>query len=587
MTVHASRFGRLAAEGDGAVQRVPQTAGGKTMKLFHGFRADNIKGDIFGGLTAAVVALPLALAFGVASGAGPVAGLYGAIIVGFFAAMFGGTPAQVSGPTGPMTVVMAAMIMRYADQPALAFTVVMMGGLFQIGMGALRLGSYINLVPFPVISGFMSGIGCIIIALQMAPLLGHSHPGADVVDSLLALPGDVINVNGDAAIVAVGTLLIVYLTPPRVERIVPAPLLALIVGSLAVLWALPTAPVLGNIPLGFPEPHLPTLSWDVVTDMVGSALVLALLGSIDSLLTSLIADSVTRSHHDSDRELVGQGIGNTIAGLFGAIPGAGATMRTVINVRSGGRTPLSGMLHALTLLAVAMGLGPVAGHIPNAVLAGILIKVGVDIIDWPYLKRVRKAPKAGVVLMLMVMGLTVFVDLIVAVTVGIVAASLLFVKRMSDLQLGSVRGGHADAPLTKREKKILARYGDSIMYYHMSGPMGFGSAKGLTRRVAVGSDFKVLVLDLTEVPFVDTSASMAIEEILVKADEQGLDVLLIGLVPQVRSVLDRLGVTKIIPADHVFDERKPALKFAEKLITGGHPTTGPTGVDADIALKAN
>ena len=552
------------------------------MKLFHGYRTDNIKGDIFGGVTAAVVALPLALAFGVASGAGPVAGLYGAIIVGFFAALFGGTPAQVSGPTGPMTVVMAAMITRYSDEPALAFTVVMMGGLFQIGMGALRLGSYINLVPFPVISGFMSGIGCIIIALQMAPLLGHSHPGADVIDSLLALPGDILAINPHAALIALGTVLIVYLTPGRVQRFLPAPLLALIVGTLAVLWLLPKAPVLGEIPLGFPEPHLPKLSWDVLTDMVGSALVLALLGSIDSLLTSLIADSVTRSHHESDRELIGQGIGNTIAGLFGAIPGAGATMRTVVNVRSGGRTPLSGMLHALVLLAVVLGLGPIAEHIPHAVLAGILIKVGVDIIDWPYLKRVPKAPKAGVVMMLMVMGLTVFVDLIVAVTVGIVAASLLFVKRMSDLQLQSVRGGHEEAPLSRREKKILARYGDAIMYYHMSGPMGFGSAKGLTRRIAVDSRFKVLVLDLAEVPFIDTSASMAVEEILVKAGEQGLEVLLIGLVPQVRAVLDRLGVTNMIPPHHCFDERKPALKYAEKLITGGKPTTGPTGVDAGV-----
>jgi len=550
------------------------------MKLVHGFRADNIKGDVFGGVTAAVVALPLALAFGVASGAGPVAGLYGAIIVGFFAALFGGTPAQVSGPTGPMTVVMAAMVMRYADQPALAFTVVMMGGLFQIAFGAFRLGSYINLVPFPVISGFMSGIGCIIIALQLAPLLGQSHPGAGVVDSLLALPGDLANINGDAAIVAVGTLLIVYLTPQRVERILPAPLLALIVGTLAVLWLLPKAPVLGDIPLGLPEPHLPKLSWNLITDMIGSALVLALLGSIDSLLTSLIADSVTRTHHESDRELVGQGIGNTLAGLFGGIPGAGATMRTVINVRSGGRTPLSGMLHSVTLLAVALGLGPIAGHIPHAVLAGILIKVGVDIIDWGYLKRVPKAPKAGVVMMLMVMGLTVLVDLIVAVTVGIVSASLLFVKRMSDLQLDSVRGGHEEAPLSKREKKILARHGAAIMYYHMSGPMGFGAAKGLTRRVAVDSKYQVLVLDLSEVTFIDTSASMAIEEIMVKANEQGLEVLLIGLVPQVRAVLDRLEVTKVIPAHHCFDDRKGALKYAEKLITGGKPTTGPTSAGA-------
>ncbi|MFQ5765260.1 MAG: SulP family inorganic anion transporter [Rhodospirillales bacterium] len=535
------------------------------MQLIHGLRFDNLKGDVFGGLTAAVVALPLALAFGVASGAGPVAGLYGAIFIGFFASLFGGTPAQVSGPTGPMTVVMAAVIMNFADRPALAFTVVIMGGLFQVLFGALRLGRYINLVPFPVISGFMSGIGCIIIALQLAPLLGHAHSGAGVVESLLALPGDLQRINLDAAAVALGTLMIVYLTPQPIQRIAPAPLIALVLGTAAVWWLLPGAPVLGEIPAGLPSPRLPAVSWDTLTDMIGSALILALLGAIDSLLTSLIADSVTGDDHDPDRELVGQGIGNMVAGLFGGIPGAGATMRTVVNVRSGGRTPLSGMLHTMVLLAVALGLGPVAAHVPHAVLAGILMKVGIDIIDWGYLRRVPKAPRAGVILMLLVMGLTVFVDLITAVSVGIVAASLLFVKRMSDLQLQSVRGGHGEVPLTKREHAILDRHPGAIMLYHMTGPMSFGAAKGLTRRVAVGAESNVLVLDLTEVPFVDTSAALAVEDIMVKAGQQGLEVLLVGLSGRVRKTLDRLGVTGVIPADHCFETRIEALRRAARL----------------------
>jgi len=536
------------------------------MKLFHGYRADNIKGDVFGGLTAAVVALPLALAFGVASGAGPAAGLYGAILVGFFAALFGGTPAQVSGPTGPMTVVVAAVIIDFADRPALAFTVIVMGGLFQIAFGALRLGRYINLVPFPVISGFMSGIGCIIIALQLAPLIGHSHPGAGVIESLMALPGDLGRINRDAAIVALGTLLILYLTPQRLQRMVPTPLLALVAGT-AVVWVLlPGAPVLGPIPTGLPAPKMPMIAWDDLPDMINAALVLALLGSIDSLLTSLVADSVTGDHHESDRELVGQGIGNTLAGLFGAIPGAGATMRTVVNVRAGGRTPLSGMLHAVVLLAVALGLGPVASHVPHAVLAGILIKVGIDIIDWGYLRRVPRAPRAGVILMLMVLGLTVFVDLIMAVSVGIVAASLLFVKRMSDLQLQSVKGGREGVSLTKREQAILDKHAGDLVFYHMSGPMSFGAAKGLTRRVAVSSGSKVLVLDMTEVPFVDTSASLAIEDIMVKAAQQGLDVLLAGLRPAVKRTLERLDVMRVIPADHRFDTRIEALRQAARII---------------------
>ena len=539
------------------------------MKLIHGLTFDNIRGDVFGGLTAAVVALPLALAFGVASGAGPMAGLYGAIIPGFFAAVFGGTPSQVSGPTGPMTVVMAVVIARYIDQPAMAFTVVVMGGLFQIMFGALRLGRYINLVPFPVVSGFMSGIGCIIIVLQLAPLLGRSHPGDGVVASLMALPGDVAGANGQAVLVAGLTLAIVYLTPRRMGRVVPPPLIALVAGTTAV-WALfPAAPVLGDIPSGLPVLRIPVLDWAALTDMVGSALVLALLGSIDSLLTSLVADGITRTNHDSDRELIGQGIGNTLAGLVGAIPGAGATMRTVVNVKAGGRTPISGAVHALVLLAVVMGLGPLAALIPHAVLAGILIKVGFEIIDWGYLKRIPRAPRAGVVIMALVLGLTVFVDLIVAVSVGIVMASLLFVKRMSDLQLQNVRSGLDVLPYSGDEQEILDRYADEIMIYHISGPMNFGAAKGFSRQIAVSADFKVFVLDLSDVTFIDTSASMAIEDIMATAAGLGLEVILIGIKAQVETTLQRLGVTKAIPAGNIFETRLDALLHTARFLDAG------------------
>lgn len=536
------------------------------MKLVHGLSFDNLRGDLFGGLTAAVVALPLALAFGVASGAGPTAGLYGAIVVGFFSALFGGTPSQISGPTGPMTVVMAVIILRYGDQPAIAFTVVLMGGLFQILFGALRLGRYIDLVPFPVISGFMSGIGCIIIVLQLGPLMGLTHPGAGVVESLMALPGDLTAINWLAFAVAGLTLAIVYLTPRPVQRLIPTPLIALIIGT-AVVWAfLPTVPVLGEIPAGLPEPYIPAIRWEALGDMIGSALILALLGSIDSLLTSLVADGATRTHHDSDRELIGQGIGNFFAGILGVIPGAGATMRTVVNIRAGGKTPLSGIIHAVVLLAVALGLGPLAAQVPYAVLAGILVKVGIDIIDWGYLVRAPRAPRAGVIIMLLVLGLTVFVDLIVAVAVGIVAASLLFVKRMSDLQLANVRTGHEEIAYSNAEMEILDRRPTEIAIYEFSGPMNFGAAKGLTRRVATTGDIKILILDLSGVPQIDTSASLAIEDVMKKAVDLGLVALLVGLNPQVREILTRLDVTKAIPPHHDFALRASALAYADETL---------------------
>ncbi len=447
------------------------------MRFVHGIRFDNLRSDIYGGITAAVVALPLALAFGVASGAGPVAGLYGAVLVGFFVSVFDGTPAQISGPTGPMTVVMA--------------------GLFQILFGVMKIGRYISLMPFPVVSGFMTGIGCIIIILQLAPLIGHPTPGGGTLSILVALPELLAAPKADATIVGLLALAAVYLVPAPVDRLLPRPLIALVGGSLLAAFLFQGAPVLGEIPTGLPTPHLPKFEIEAVPQMVQATLVLALLGSIDSLLTSLIADNVTQTTHKSDRELIGQGIGNAIAGLFGAIPGAGATMRTVVNVRTGGRTPISGALHALVLLAVVLGLGGLAEHIPHAVLAGILIKVGIDIVDWDYLRRLREAPRAGVFFMFVVLLLTVFVDLITAVAVGIVLASLLFVKRMSDLQLANIKTitQDSDEPsLSDPERALLVEAGGRIVLYHLTGPFSFGAAKGMARRLVAASDKPTLII---------------------------------------------------------------------------------------------
>lgn len=535
------------------------------MKLVHGFRGDNIRGDIYGGITAAVVALPLALAFGVASGAGPIAGLYGAIAVGFFAAIFGGTPAQISGPTGPMTVVMAAIVTQYAGNPAMAFTVVMLGGLLQILFGVLKLGRYINLMPFPVISGFMSGIGFIIIILQFAPFLGQTNPPGGPLAALLNFPALLANPVGDAVTLGAISLAIVFLMPAPINRILPSPLAALALGTVLALYLFPGAPILADVPTGLPSLQMPTLTVEDFPDMVGSALVLAVLGSLDSLLTSLIADNTTRTNHESDRELIGQGIGNTIAGLIGGLPGAGATMRTIVNVRAGGRTPISGALHATILLAVVLGLAPLAEHIPHAVLAGILFRVGIDIIDWDYLRRIRRAPRVGVLFMLIVLGLTVFVDLIVAVAVGVVMASLLFVKRMADLQNESIRtitGETEDAPLSDEARAILKSAQGRLLLFHLGGPMSFGVAKGMGRCFSVSNKFEALVFDLTDVPLIDSSASLALRDGIKHAHADGRPVFMAGARPAVEEVLDRLGVFDYLPAGHRFSTRAEALRAA-------------------------
>ncbi len=527
------------------------------------FDFSNLRGDLFGGLTAGIVALPLALAFGEASGAGPIAGLYGAIIVGFFASLFGGTPAQVSGPTGPMVVVFAGLFASLSGKPELVFAAVVLAGLFQILFGVLKVGEYIKLVPYPVISGFMTGIGVIIIALQLSQMFGYEPAEGGALGALKTLPHAFDDPNLYAFGLGMLTLLMVFLWPKKFGKYIPSPLAALIVGTLVAL-ALPV-PVLGSIPSGLPPLIIPSFSADTLLLVVEAAFILALLGSIDSLLTSLVADNMTRSLHNSNKELVGQGIGNTIAGLFGAVPGAGATMRTVINIRTGGETKLSGMTHALLLLAVALALGPYAAHIPKAVLAGILIKVGWDIIDFRYLSRAHKGPRWDLALMVIVLGLTVFVDLITAVIAGVVMAALAFVHRIAKDQLDSFAKG-ATLDLTKAEEALLEKARGRIQVFTFSGPLSFGAAADITHRARqrAGEHTSAIVLDFRAMPYVDVSAAIALDNIISDARYSGRDVYTCGMNDQIRQTLMTFGALQHLGADADFEERVDALTAAQK-----------------------
>ena len=555
------------------------------MNYINGLHFNNIRGDIYGGLTAAVVALPLAMAMGVASGVGPIAGMYGAIFVGFFAALFGGTPAQVSGPTGPMTVVMAAIFIQYTgmfpDDPAqgvaLAFTVVMLGGLFQIVFGLLKLGKYIELVPHPVVSGFMSGIGVIIILLQFGPLLGQAADSKPL-EAAQAIPTYVSQYDTTSLLLGIIALAIVFGVPkflPKVNNLAPSPLLALVIGTIAYLLFMPagSTPIIGEIPTGFPEFRYPTIEMDLLLQMIASGLTLAGLGAIDSLLTSLVADNVTRTQHKSDRELIGQGIGNTIAGLFGGLPGAGATMRTVVNVKAGGRTPISGALHAVILLAIVLGAGSLASDIPKAVLAGILIKVGVDIIDWDYLKRLKNAPKAGIVIMLTVLIVTVTIDLLLAVGIGMVMASFLFMKRITDMQIAGTSAITnpedigKELALSEQEAEIMQQANNQIMLFHMSGPMSFSSAKAIVRRHATIMDYKIMVLDLSDVPSIDFTTSRALEDIVTDTISANRHIILVGGNKEVCDMLLKQGVLEHIDSNNMFKDRIDALLLAQTILS--------------------
>ena len=541
------------------------------MQLVNGLNFKNLRGDLFGGITAAVVALPLALAFGVSSGAGAIAGLYGAVIVGFFAALFGGTPSQISGPTGPMTVVMATVFSGIvAANPengiAMAFTVVMLGGLFQILLGIMRLGKYITLMPYTVISGFMSGIGLIIIFLQIGPFLGHPA-SANVVKSVVKFPEFITNANFAAVGLGILTLIIVFGLPAKVSRVIPSPLMALIVGTLVAFYLLPDNDLrlIGDIPSGLPNLQWPVFRFAQLRTMVTYGLMLAVLGSIDSLLTSLVADNITRTQHDSDRELIGQGIGNLISGLFGGLPGAGATMRTVINVKTGGKTPISGMIHALVLLVIVLKAGNLTANIPHAVLAGILIKVGIDIIDWSFLKRAHQISLKATGLMYTVMFLTVFVDLITAVAVGVFLANLLTVKNLTDIQIDKVKAitdPDDDTILSAEEKHIFKQAKGKILLFSLSGPMSFGAAKTISQRMGIVSKCDVLILDLTDVPLIGVTASLAIENMVKDSYEQNRQVILVSNTERVQKRLKKLKLFRLLSPEHNFSDRLSALQKA-------------------------
>jgi SulP family sulfate permease len=531
-----------------------------------GYDVQKLRNDVFGALTAAVVALPLALAFGVASGAGPIAGLYGAIATGFFASMFGGTPAQVSGPTGPMTVVMGAVVATHAGSLPEAFTIVMLGGALQIAFGILRVGKYVAYTPASVVSGFMTGIGAIILIIQTLPFMGlpTSSGVLGTLDTLGTLEFSAVNPRA-FGFALVALLLIVY-WPKRIARLVPAPLAVLAIGTAVSTFALRGIPEIGEVPSSLPSLVMPSASLAALPTMLQASFILALLGSIDTLLTSLVADSITKTQHDSDKELVGQGIGNLVAGLIGALPGAGATMRTVVNVRAGGRTPVSGMLHAAVLLALALALGPIVAHVPHAVLAAILMKVGWDIIDWGYLRRMRHAPREKVVVMLVTLVLTVFVDLITAVAVGIILASFVNSRWLAEEQLKGLKQS-ADAEdldlLTREEKDLLNSTNGRVLVTLLHGSFSYASARELARRDTQSvSPRDVVIYDFSHSGYVDTSVALAIDEMIDLSQKHQRHVLISGLRGHALNALRGMGVLDRVPTAQRFDERKAAIEAA-------------------------
>jgi SulP family sulfate permease len=548
------------------------------MKLF-----SNLKGDLFGGVTAGIVALPLALAFGIqafsgvdspdAASLGAYVGLTGAMLLGFFAALFGGTHSQISGPTGPMTVITATLVSGAwaSSGGSLSEVFISMAlaaifcGLFQILFGLIKIGKYVRYIPYPVLSGFMSGIGVIIILQQLYPLVGQNGSGT-MVDQLAGLPEAFSQTSLTALLLGVATVAIIYLFPLLTKK-VPSTLVALIVMTVISRFIdMNGVATIGEIPAGLPLPFfandhvtLEGLNWGaILIAAIIPGLTLAGLGSIDTLLTSVVADNITKTKHNSNRELIGQGIGNAVAGLFCGLPGAGATMRTVVNVKSGGRTQLSGMTHAILLLAIMLGLGSVVQYVPLSVLAGILITVGWGIIDFKGFKDLVKIPRADAVVLIVVFLVTVFVDLLTAVGIGMVIACVLFMKRASDL----VEGGYSSQELTNFDKEspwddehgMPDTVAHKIYVQRLNGPIFFGTINKFKEVMqTVPADAKIVIIRMRLVSFMDQSGLYAMEEAVKDIQARGAQVLMTIIQPQPMYMLTKMNlIPDLVPENHTF-----------------------------------
>ncbi|BAV95159.1 sulfate permease [Ichthyobacterium seriolicida] len=505
-----------------------------------------------GGITAGVVALPLALAFGVQSGMGAEYGIYGAIILGIFASLFGGTDTQISGPTGPMTVVSSSIIVLMSGDGGLSMGVIIatfiLSGIFQIILGVLKLGKYVKYMPYPVLSGFMTGIGVIIIIFQIYPFMGHASEGT-AIRVFQNISNPISDINWHSVILGLSTIAIIYLFP-RITKAVPSALVALIFCTVVSVLLDMSVPIIGEIPSGLPKVMLGEMASVEFSDIiliVQFAVMLSVLGAIDSLLTSVVADNLTKTNHRSNKELIGQGIGNMLSGVVGGIPGAGATMRTVVNINSGGKTRLSGVIHGMLLLAILLGLGKYAAYIPLSVLSGILITVGLGILDYKGLRHILKVPKTSAFILIVVLSVTIFGNLLNAVFIGIVLASVFYMKNTSDMIENKTK-----ACFKLKDINLPERLKGKVFINEIYGSLFFGVASYF-KSINVPKEAEILIIRLRKASYIDQSGVYAMEELIKKIEGSGVKVLMSGLDEQPMEMLNKLNIIPdTIPQNRVF-----------------------------------
>ena len=526
------------------------------------YTAKFLKGDVFGGITAAIIALPIATAFGVASGVGAVAGIYAAIAIALFAAIFGGTPSMVSGPTAPMAVAMAVVITHSATSLAEAFTIVMFTGLIQIGFGAFRLGKFIAYTPYSVISGFLTGIGIIIISMQILPVIGAPTATDGIRQTIKFLPDALSNINLHALAVTGFTLAMIVVWPKKLHRFIPDSLGALLLGSLLGMFVFTQAPVVGSIPSGIPSIQVPVLEPEFLIRMIEPALVLAIIGSVETLLVALVADAMTRTRHKPNKEIVGQGIANIFSGMFGGLPGSGSPVPTVVNIRAGGRTRVSGVLVALILFTFLFQLGELVERIPLAVLAALLLKIGWHVIDWRFVKRLTKIEKSHVTVMLLTAGLTVFVDILTAVAIGLIVSGMINAMNAEPLELDNV----ISIPLIDdfdTEDPFSARTG----LVRMSGRFTVASAGTLSH--VIGEDIReheIVIFDFTPTEYMDDSTVMVIRQLVLSSYEEGKPCIVMGLSDDMAKTLNSLDALQEIDKANFVETLEEARQIANEYL---------------------
>lgn len=529
----------------------------------------SFKGDVVGGIVSAIIAIPLALAFGVASGLGPTAGLYSSIILCIAGLLFGMAPAQISGPTGPVTIVVASAIAFFHNAPENIFAVIILAGIFQLIIAISRVAEVIKFVPYPVISGFMSGIGAILIILQINPLLGlNVHPTP--LQTLLHLNHTIAHYSQQDLILGLLSLAIVLITPPIVNKLIPSYLIALIVGTFVSIKYGFDVETIGYISTSMPNFVVPFFDLESISRLLPLAFTLAVVASMESLLTTLVINSLNKSDIQPNKVILGQGAGNIFAGLCGGLMGAGAAMRTVANMKSGGATKFSTFVHALVIVLLIAKGDFLLSSIPLAVLAGILIKVGIDIIDFKLLKIIGFAHKHDLYVLLIVFILTVFYDLIFAVGVGITLSAVLFAKRAADTTSIGIKEIY-DKDIAKIESQIEKDSQHKIRVVHIAGPFFFGTASQIISHFDDVLGTKYLILNYESDAELDISALLALQDIIIRLQSQRIRVLLVVKSKEVETQLKDLKILRQIGPKHVFYDEIEAINLAKEYLKRNIP----------------